>query len=72
VTPPTLDDNLALSQRVEDLAIEEFVAQSREESLNISLLQGLPRSIQAVFAPTAVIHSSTACATNSGPLSNRM
>jgi hypothetical protein len=26
VTPPTLDDDLSLSQRVEDFAFEQFIA----------------------------------------------
>jgi hypothetical protein len=30
VTPPTLDDDLGLTQRVENLAVEEFVTQPRD------------------------------------------
>jgi hypothetical protein len=40
VTPPTLDDDLSLTQRVEDLAVEEFVAQPRIEALDIAVLPG--------------------------------
>src|SRR5438874_12446715 len=34
VPPPTLDDDLGLAQRVEDLAIEKLVAQSRIDGMD--------------------------------------
>src|SRR3954465_1180844 len=38
VTAPALDDDLRLAQRVEDLAIEQFVAQTRIEALDKAVL----------------------------------
>src|SRR3954468_22974267 len=38
VTAPALDDDLRLAQRVEDLAIEQFVAQARIEALDKAVL----------------------------------
>ena len=45
VTPPTLDDGLRFAWRVEYLAVEEFVAKTRVEALDVAVSQGLPRSI---------------------------
>src|SRR5918995_3585870 len=36
VAPPALDDDLRLSQRVEDLPIEQLVPESRVERLHVS------------------------------------
>ena len=68
VAPPTFDDDLGLAQRVEDFAIEQFIAQARVEALDVTFSQGLPGSISAVFAPTAVTHSRTALATIPQPM----
>ena len=40
VTPPAFDDDLSLSQRVEDFAIEQFIAQARIEALDVAVLPG--------------------------------
>ncbi len=37
VTPPTFDDDLGLAQRVEDFAIEQFIAQACVEALDSAL-----------------------------------
>ena len=36
--PPALDDDLGLPQRVEDLAVEQFVPQSGVEALDVAVL----------------------------------
>src|SRR5919199_6471483 len=38
VPPPALDHDLGLAQRVEDLAVEQLVAQPRVEALNVAVL----------------------------------
>ena len=38
VTTPALDDDLRLAQRVEDLAVEQLVAQPRIEALDEAVL----------------------------------
>src|ERR1051325_621077 len=43
VAAPALDDDLRLAQGVEDLAIEQFVAQSRIETLDEAVL---PRTVR--------------------------
>ena len=40
VTPPAFDDDLSLAQRVEDFAIEQFIAQACVEALDVSVLPG--------------------------------
>jgi hypothetical protein len=65
------DDDLSFSEGIEDLAIEQLVTQARVEALDVAVLPGLPRSTEAVLAPTAVIQAWTASATHSGPLSDR-
>jgi hypothetical protein len=37
VTPPTFDDDLALTQRVKDFAIEQFIEQARVEALEVAV-----------------------------------
>jgi len=37
VTPPALDDDLGLTQRVEDFAIEQFITQAGIKTLDVSL-----------------------------------
>src|SRR6187455_3497529 len=66
VAPPCFDDDLGLGEAVEDLAVEEFVAKLRVEALAVAVL---PRA--SGLEPTAAIHSRTALAMNSGPLSER-
>ena len=87
MSPPTLDDDPGLLERIENLAVEQFVAHSGVEALDVTvrpanmgpihvcffgLTPGWPGAMEAVFAPTAWIHCRTALATNSGPLSERM
>jgi len=38
VAPPALDDDLGFSQRVEDLAVEQLVAQARVEAFDVTIL----------------------------------
>jgi hypothetical protein len=38
MAPPALDNDLSLAQRVEDLAVEEFVTQARIEALDVAVL----------------------------------
>jgi hypothetical protein len=38
VTPPAFDDNLGFSERVEDFAIEQLIAQTRIEGLDEAIL----------------------------------
>jgi hypothetical protein len=38
VAPPAFDDNLGLGERVEDLAIEQLIAQTRIEGLDEAIL----------------------------------
>ena len=45
VAAPTLDDDLGFPQRVEDLAIEQFVPQAGIEALDVTVLPGLPGSM---------------------------
>src|SRR5277367_6500465 len=40
VTSPAFDDDLGLPQRVEDFAIEQFIAQASVEALDVSVLAG--------------------------------
>ena len=40
VAPPGFDENLGLFESVEDLPIQEFVAQPRVEALDVSILPG--------------------------------
>ena len=43
VTPPAFDDDLSLAQRVEDFAIEQFIAQACVEALDVAVLPGAAR-----------------------------
>jgi hypothetical protein len=43
VAPPTFDDDLGLAQRVEDLTIEQFIAQARVEALDVTAFPGTAR-----------------------------
>jgi hypothetical protein len=63
-------DDLGLGEAVEDLAVEQFVAELRVKLSQYPFCHGLPGSMNAVFAPTAAIHSRTALAMNSGPYPN--
>ena len=42
VAPPALDDDLGFTQRVEDLAVEQFVTKTSVEALDEPFSQGLP------------------------------
>src|ERR687883_664022 len=72
VTAPALDDDLRLAQRVEDLAVEQLVAQSRIETLDKAVLPRTARRDVSGLRADRADHSCTALATNSGPLSERM
>ena len=37
MAPPALNDDLSLAQRVEDFAVEKFVAQARIEALDVAV-----------------------------------
>ena len=67
---PALDDDPRLSKAVEQLPVQQLVAELGVEALAVAVL---PRAagMNAVLAPTAAIHSRTALAMNSGPLSER-
>jgi hypothetical protein len=43
VAPPTLDDDLRLSERVEDFTIEQLVAKASIEALDVSVFPGATR-----------------------------
>ena len=51
MTPPALDDDLRLTQRVEDLTVEEFVTQARIEALNVAVLPRTARRDVGGFRP---------------------
>jgi len=73
VAPPALDDDSGLSERVEDFAVEQLVAKARVEALDVTVLpRTAPLDVSGVGADRDPIHSCTALATNSGPLSERM
>src|SRR5436190_8188106 len=72
VTSPALDDDLGFTQRVEDLTVEQFVAQARVEAFDEAVLPRAAGGDVSGLRPDAPIHSCTAVATNSGPLSERM
>ena len=57
VTPPTFDDDLGLAQRVEDFAIEQFIAQACVEAFDV-----------AVFPWTAWLDIGGLCADRCDPL----
>ena len=38
MAPPTLDDDLGLTQSVEDLAVEQLIAQAGVEALDVAIL----------------------------------
>ena len=37
VTPPTFDDDLSLTQRIEDFTVEQFLTQAGVEALDVSV-----------------------------------
>ena len=51
MTPPALDDDLRLTQRGEDLAVEEFVTQARIEALDVAVLPRTARGDEGGFRP---------------------
>jgi hypothetical protein len=67
VASPGFDDDPRFCAAVEDFPVEQLVAKLRVEALAVAVSHGLPGSMKAVRAPTAVIHSRTALAMNSGP-----
>jgi hypothetical protein len=42
VMPPAFDDDLSFPQRVEDLAVEQFVSQARIKTFDKAILPGAP------------------------------
>jgi len=72
VASPALDDDLGLAQSVENLAVEQLIAKAGVEALDVAVLPGAAPFDVGGLGPTTAIHSCTALATNSGPLSNRM
>ena len=43
MTPPRFDDDFGFPQTVEDLAVEQFIAQAGVEALDITVLPGTTR-----------------------------
>src|SRR5947208_3555592 len=72
VAPPALDHDLSFLQRIEDLSLQQLVAQAGVEALDVAVLQGTAGRDVGRLGATAPIHSRTAVATNSGPLWERM
>ena len=68
-TPAALHDHPGFPVRAGDFAFEEFVAKAGIERLDETVLHGARGPTYAVPASTALIHSRTASATNSGDLS---
>ncbi len=43
VTPPLFDQDLSLAERIEDLAVQQFISKPRVEDFAVSVLPGRPR-----------------------------
>ena len=52
---PALDDDACLGQRVEDLAIEQLIAQAGVKAVNVAIFQGTWFDVGYISAPTAQI-----------------
>ncbi len=70
--PPVLGDDLGLEEALEDLTVEEFIAEASVEALRGAFCQGEPGSIKVVVAPLKRHQSLRAWAMNSDPWSQRM
>ena len=69
---PVLDDYLRLLERVEDFAVEQFVTEFRVEALAIAVFPWTARHDVGGLGTHPAIHSRSALAMNSGPLSERI
>src|SRR5215210_2351512 len=67
VPPPAFDDDPGLPKGVEDLPIQQLIAQPRIDRLHVPVLPGRAPLDVGRLGPTAAIHVCTAWATNSGP-----
>src|SRR3954452_20741049 len=72
VTAPALDDDLRLAQRVEDLAVEQLVAQTRVEAFDEAVLPWAARRDVGGLRADGTDPLLHRFATNSGPLSERI
>jgi hypothetical protein len=72
VTPPSFDNDLGLAEAVEDLDIQQLVAELRVEALAVTVLQRTTGLDVGRLRTDGVIQSLTALAMNSGPLSERI
>jgi hypothetical protein len=72
VATPPFDQDLSLAQRGEDLAVEQLIPNAGVDALAVAISKGEPGVMNAVFAPTAPIHTRTFLAINSAPLSDPM
>ncbi len=72
VDPPPYRQDLHLFERKEDLASEELIRSLKLNLLQKAFSQGLPGSMESVFAPVSANHFRRSFATNSGPLSERI
>ena len=69
LTPPLFDQDLCLLERVEGLAVQEFVAQLAVERFDVAVLPGRAWFDEQGRDPRSASQLRTAVATNSGPLS---
>lgn len=69
---PILNHDQRFLLRVEDLTVEQFIAQLAVETFAIEILPGTARLDESAPGSTVAIQSRGASATNSGPLSERM
>ena len=72
VLPPLPGPNLRLLPRVEDLPIQQFVAELAVEALNVAFYHGAPGWMNSGPTPSGLNQSFTAVALNSGPSLDRM
>jgi hypothetical protein len=55
VTPPALDNDLGLSQRVEDFTIEQFITQAGIKTPDVAVLPGANlRAVQLLLGHTKI------------------
>ena len=60
VAPASLDEDLGFPESVEDISVQELVAQARLKLSMYPFSQGDPGSMRAVRTPTVPIHCRTA------------
>ena len=70
LVPPGFDQNLCLLERVENLSIKEFIAQTGVEAFNVAVLLGTAWGDIGRLGASGRNPACTALATNSGPLSD--